>query len=82
MPTKKKPSASTPSAKSSKSIDFSLNKFIEDSKKILLEPKKYFSGMKKTGGFAEPILKAVLYGLLASIVSILLAIFTPVELSV
>lgn len=51
--------------KSKTSFDFQA--FIEDSKKALLDPKGYFSSMTKTGGFTEPIIKAIIYGLIAGI---------------
>ncbi len=51
--------------KSKNSFDFQA--FIEDSKKALLDPKGYFSSMTKTGGFTEPIIKAIIYGLIAGI---------------
>ena len=33
----------------------------------LLKPKEYFTSMSTTGGFVEPLIKAVLYGLVAGI---------------
>ncbi len=46
---------------------FNFSKFIADSKNSLMNPKDYFASMSITGGFVEPIIKAVLYGLVAGI---------------
>ncbi|NLN31060.1 MAG: hypothetical protein GX158_07505 [Bacteroidales bacterium] len=50
---------------SNSSFDF--NALIRDSKEVLKDPKAYFSSMKTTGGFAEPVIKALIYGLVAGI---------------
>jgi len=48
---------------SDSSFDFNL--FIKESKDVLINPKSYFSTMKTTGGMAEPLIKAVIYGAIA-----------------
>jgi hypothetical protein len=48
---------------------FDLNAFIKESKDVLLTPKLYFSTMKTTGGIAEPLIKAVIYGVAAGIIA-------------
>lgn len=53
---------------------FNFSKFIADSKKTLLSPKEYFTGMEKSGGMVDPIIKAVLYGLAAGIISFILGL--------
>lgn len=50
---------------------FDLNVFIKDSKEVLVNPKSYFSTMPTTGGIAEPLIKAVIYGAVAGIFSFL-----------
>lgn len=50
---------------------FNFSKFIADSKNSLMNPKDYFASMATTGGFVEPIIKAVLYGLVAGIFTLL-----------
>ena len=50
---------------------FNFSKFIADSKNSLMNPKDYFSSMAISGGFVEPLIKAVLYGLLAGIFTFL-----------
>lgn len=50
---------------------FSLSKVFEDSKKVLLSPKEYFSSMPTEGGIGEPVLKALTYGVVAGIFSFL-----------
>jgi hypothetical protein len=44
---------------------FDFNEFLKESKEILLTPKSYFSTMKISGGLAEPVIKAVIYGAIA-----------------
>jgi hypothetical protein len=39
--------------------------FIKESKDVLVNPKSYFSTMKTSGGMAEPLIKAVIYGAIA-----------------
>ncbi|MBN2038439.1 MAG: hypothetical protein JW864_00240 [Spirochaetes bacterium] len=48
---------------------FNFQKFIDDSKATLTNPKSYFASMAKEGGFGEPIIKALIYGLAAGIIS-------------
>jgi len=47
---------------------FDFNSFIKESKDVLKDPKTYFSTMKTTGGIAEPLIKALIYGALAGII--------------
>ncbi len=51
---------------SEKSFDF--NEFIAGSIKSLQNPREYFSEMKTSGGFVEPLIKALIYGLVAGII--------------
>lgn len=53
---------------------FDFSKFINDTLKILVKPGEYFSGMAKSGGFGDPLIRAVIYGLLAGIINMLLSI--------
>ncbi len=46
---------------------FDLNEFIRESKEVLVNPKSYFSTMKTTGGMVEPLIKAVIYGVIAGV---------------
>jgi len=50
---------------------FNFNALIQESKECLLKPKEYFASMKLTGGLTEPIIKAVIYGAVAGIISFL-----------
>ena len=50
---------------------FDFNAFIKESKDVLVTPKTYFQTMKLTGGIAEPLIKAVIYGAVAGIISFL-----------
>ena len=50
---------------------FDLNAFIKESKDVLVNPKSYFSTMKTTGGLAEPLIKAVIYGVVAGIIALI-----------
>jgi hypothetical protein len=49
-------------------VTFDFNAFIAESKETLLNPKSYFSTMKTSGGIAEPLIKAVIYGTLSGII--------------
>ena len=53
---------------------FDFNLFLEESKNTLLNPKSYFSSMKTSGGITEPLIKAVIYGTLTGIISLLWSI--------
>jgi hypothetical protein len=50
---------------------FDFNIFIKESKDVLLNPKSYFSTMKTSGGMTEPLIKAVIYGVIAGIFALL-----------
>lgn len=50
---------------------FNFNAFIRDSIDVLVKPKSYFSTMKTTGGIAEPLIKAVIYGVIAGIIALI-----------
>ncbi len=50
-------------------VSFDFKKLIDDSKAVLMTPKEYFASMPKTGGFVEPLIKAVIYGLVAGIIT-------------
>ncbi len=56
-------------------MNFNFNKFFQDSKKALLSPKEYFSTMEITGGMGEPIIKALIYGVIAGIFALLWSLF-------
>ncbi len=50
---------------------FNFNAFIRDSIDVLVKPKSYFSTMKTTGGIAEPLIKALIYGVLAGLIALI-----------
>ncbi len=50
---------------------FNFSTFIQESKDALLKPKEYFSTMKISGGFGEPIIKALIYGAVAGIFALI-----------
>ena len=54
---------------SNESIDF--KKILNDSRETLLNPKGYFSSMPLSGGLAEPLIKAAIYGVVAGLFSLL-----------
>ncbi len=54
---------------SNKSINF--NKILKDSRETLLNPKVYFESMPLAGGFAEPVIKAAIYGTVAGLFALL-----------
>lgn len=48
---------------------FDFNSFIKESKDVLVSPKSYFSTMKTTGGMGEPVIKALIYGVVAGLIA-------------
>jgi hypothetical protein len=50
---------------------FDFNAFIKESKDTLLNPKSYFATLKITGGLIDPLIKAVIYGLIAGVFAFL-----------
>lgn len=50
---------------------FDFNTFIKESKDTLLNPKSYFAALKITGGLIDPLIKAVIYGLIAGVFAFL-----------
>jgi hypothetical protein len=50
---------------------FDFNAFIKESKDTLLNPKSYFAALKITGGLIDPLIKAVIYGLVAGLFAFL-----------
>jgi hypothetical protein len=53
---------------------FDFNVFIKETKDVLVSPKAYFASMKTTGGIAEPLIKALLYGLVAGVLKFIWSI--------
>jgi hypothetical protein len=51
--------------------NFDFNKFVEDSKQALLNPQEYFATMSTEGGFGPPLIKALIYGVIAGIFALL-----------
>ncbi len=48
---------------------FNFAQFIDDSQNTLTNPKEFFASMAKEGGFGEPIIKALIYGLVAGLIT-------------
>lgn len=53
---------------------FDFNEFISESKETLLNPQAYFTTMRTSGGITEPLIKAVIYGVIAGFFSLLWSI--------
>ncbi len=51
--------------------NFDLSAFFEDSKQALLKPEEYFSSMSTEGGFGPPIIKALIYGVIAGVLNLI-----------
>jgi hypothetical protein len=47
---------------------FDFNLFLKESKETLVNPKSYFSSMKGSGGFTEPFIKGLIYGITTGII--------------
>lgn len=56
-------------------LTFDLDLFRKETKNTLLNPKSYFSKMKFSGGMTEPILKALMYGIIAGIIYLICWLF-------
>ena len=50
---------------------FNFNSFIKESFDSLLRPKEYFPAMKVSGGLGEPIIKALIYGVISGILGLI-----------
>ncbi len=48
---------------------FDFNTFLKDSKEVLVNPKGYFSAMPTTGGLGEPVIKALIYGVVGGVIA-------------
>jgi hypothetical protein len=57
------------------SITFDLNIFLQESKNTLLNPNRYFSTMKISGGLSEPLIKAMAYGILTGFIYLICWLF-------
>ena len=52
---------------------FDFKKFIDETKATLITPAEYFPVMAKTGGYAEPLIKALIYGTVAAVINLIWA---------
>ena len=52
---------------------FDFKKLIEETKATLITPADYFPVMAKTGGYAEPLIKALIYGTIAAAINLIWA---------
>lgn len=50
---------------------FDFKRFIEDSKAALINPKEFFLKMPVTGGFGEPVVKALIYGAIVGVFALI-----------
>lgn len=51
-----------------------INKLVAESRETLLNPRNYFPSMSLAGGFAEPVIKAAVYGTVAGIFALIWSI--------
>ncbi len=54
---------------------YDIKKIFDDSKRCLLNPKDYFSSIPKTGGYVDPIIKALIYGAVSGIFGFVWSLF-------
>lgn len=52
-------------------VNFDFNKLFKESQETLLNPTGYFSTIPLSGGYAEPVLKAAFYGIIAGLFTLL-----------
>ncbi|WP_449241978.1 YIP1 family protein [Desulfovibrio sp.] len=57
------------------STAFDFQRLWDDSLAILRDPKRFFSSMPASGGFGDPVLRAVVYGLAAGVMNLLWGLF-------
>jgi hypothetical protein len=50
---------------------FDFQKFINDSRDVLLNPKDFFSRIELSGGLGEPVIRALIYGAIAGLFSMI-----------
>lgn len=50
---------------------FDFKKFIDDSKETLINPKSYFASMPLGGGMGEPLIKALIYSVVAAVFTLI-----------
>jgi hypothetical protein len=55
----------------SETSTFDFNAFIKESKETLVNPKAYFATMRTSGGWTEPLIKAVIFGAVAGLIAFL-----------
>lgn len=55
--------------------DFDFMKILNESRETLLNPKSYFPSMSLSGGMMEPLIKAIFYGIIAGLFTLLWSIF-------
>ena len=60
-------------------LKLDLQKIFRETTETLLNPKEYFSSMSLEGGYAEPIIKAAIYGVVAGLFALLWSLlgFSP-----
>jgi len=54
---------------------FNFNSFVKDSVNTILKPGEYFASLRIEGGLGEPLIKAVIYGALSGVFTLLWSIF-------
>lgn len=53
---------------------FNFTQFLNESRETLLNPKSYFPSMSLSGGMIEPLIKAIIYGVIAGLITFLWSI--------
>lgn len=52
----------------SDSTSFDFNSFIKESKETIVNPKGYFAALRTSGGIGEPVIKALIYSVVAGVI--------------
>ncbi len=55
---------------------FDFKKIIDDTKGVLTSPAEYFASMSKEGGFVEPLIKALVYSVIAGVIGSIVGFIT------
>ena len=56
---------------------FDFQVFLNESKETLLKPAEYFAKMPKEGGLVEPIIKGLIYAVVAALIGLIVTLITP-----
>lgn len=54
---------------------FQAQAFVDDSRRVFVDPKGFFAALPVSGGLADPVIRAALYGLAAGVINLFWSLF-------